>query len=463
MQPTNNLCVIRFGVFEVNIKTGELRKQGARIKLQEQPFQVLALLLEKPGEIVTREEMQHRLWPEDTFVDFDHSLNKAINKIRDALCDSADNPRFIETLARRGYRFIAPVEGTTHSLVHSEVHGGSEAAKGDIESGQAAAMKATAGSPRQPVWKLLLKRRRTLALGAVIMALLLASALIWKWTVGFQSKSRAPGTPGSLAGEQPSIVVLPFNDISPGHDNEYLADGLTEEIIGRISQVRALKVISRTSAMTFKGTRKPLRTIAEEMKVRYILEGSVRRAGNNLRITAQLIDATSDTHLWAGQYPGTLDNVFDMQEKVSRAIVAGLKLRLTPVEERQIARRPITNVQAYDTYLRARNVLMQFKAGPKLDEARQLLEQSLKLNGDNAVIYAGLGYVHYEYATFGFHHEESVAKAEAYAGQALRLDPENAEALMVLGNSARPFLIIAFWESSLAAGCVPFSRPRILG
>ena len=185
--------------------------------------------------------------------------------------------------------------------------------------------------------------------------------------------------------------------------------------------------------MTFKGTRKALRTIAEEVKVRYVLEGSVRRAGNSLRISAQLIDAASDTHLWADKYNGTLDDVFAMQEKVSRAIVEGLKLKLTPAEERQIARRPITNVQAYDAYLRARNVILQLTAGPKLDEARQLLEQSLKLTGDNALIYAGLGYVYWQYSDLGLQQEEALKKAEAYAEQALRLDPETAQAHVVLG------------------------------
>jgi tetratricopeptide (TPR) repeat protein len=200
-----------------------------------------------------------------------------------------------------------------------------------------------------------------------------------------------------------------------------------------------LKVISRTSVMTFKGTSTALRTIAEELKVRYVLEGSVRRAGESLRISAQLIDATNDTHLWAGQYPGTLDDVFDMQEKVSRAIVEALQLKLTPAEERQIARRPITNVQAYDCYLRARNAIVLWTE-QSTNEASKLLEAGLKLSGDNALLYAGLGYVHYQYANLGLRQvetpEEAWRKAEAYAEQALRLDPETAQAQMVLGQLA---------------------------
>ena len=304
--------------------------------------------------------------------------------------------------------------------------------KRDTDSGRAATAAAATEAMGKPVWKLLLARRRALAFGAA-MVLLLASALIWKWIPGFQSKSRTPETPSSLAREQPSIVVLPFDDISPGHDNEYLADGLTDEITGKLSKVGALKVISKTTAKVIKETRKALRATAEEVKARYVLEGSVRRAGNSLRISAQLIDATSDTHLWSDNYSGTMDDVFDMQEKVSRAIVEGLRLKLTPAEDRQLARRPITNAQAYDAYLRARNVILQFTAGPKLDEAGQLLEQSLKLTGDNALIYAGLGYVYYQYASLGLQQEDALKKAEAYGEQALRLDSECAQAHVVLG------------------------------
>ncbi len=243
--------------------------------------------------------------------------------------------------------------------------------------------------------------------------------------------------PHAGSDQPPSIIVLPFDDVSPGHDNEYFADGLTEEIIGKLSQVRGLKVISRTSAMTFKGVRKALRAIAEEVNVRYVLEGSVRRAGNSLRISAQLIDAASDTHLWADQFRGTLDNIFDIQEKVSRAIADGLKLNLTPAEERKIVRRPIMDVQAYDAYLRARNVIMQFTGGHELDEALQALQNGLRLAGDNALLYAGLGYVHFLYAYLGLQPEEALRTAEASAQRALRLDSEAAQAHIVLGLIAQ--------------------------
>ncbi len=232
--------------------------------------------------------------------------------------------------------------------------------------------------------------------------------------------------------EQVSIVVLPFADISPAGDNEYFADGLTEEIIADLSHVHALRVISRTSAMALKGTRKDVRTIAGELNVRYVLEGSVRKAGNSLRITAQLIDARTDAHLWADKYTGTLDDVFDMQERVSRAIVEALKLKLTTVEDRQIAKKPVTNIHAYDCYLRARPAIWRLTE-EGLQEAIQLLEAGLKIAGENALLYAGLAYAWWECVDMGVRQEDAVPIAEEYARKALSLDPDIPQAHLVLG------------------------------
>ena len=219
------------------------------------------------------------------------------------------------------------------------------------------------------------------------------------------------------APERASIVVLPFENLSPDPEQEYFCDGMTEELIADLSHVQVLRVISRTSAMRLKGTAKDLQTIAAELKVRYVLEGSVRKAGNNLRITAQLTDAAGDEHLWADKYNGTLDDVFDMQEKVSRAIVGALRLKLTATEDRQIAKRPLPNAQAYDCYLRARSLTWR---GNKeaIDEAVRTLEAGLRIVGENALLYAGLGYAYWEYVRFGVKQEEALAKAEEYARRA---------------------------------------------
>jgi len=231
---------------------------------------------------------------------------------------------------------------------------------------------------------------------------------------------------------QKSIIVLPFEDISPGKDNEYFSDGITEEVITDLSHVHDLLVISRSSAMTFKGTKKKVPEIAREVNVRYVLEGSVRKAGNSLRITAQLIDAINDAHLWADKFSGTLDDVFDIQEKVARAIVEALKLRLTKNEDEQIAKKPLVDMRAYDCYLRARGAIYRF-TDEGFEEAKRLLRAGLNIVGDNALIYAGLGYTHLASADIGMKPIETIDKAGEYAEKALRLDPETSTAHMVLG------------------------------
>jgi non-specific serine/threonine protein kinase len=241
---------------------------------------------------------------------------------------------------------------------------------------------------------------------------------------------REPGV--SEADDEKSIVVLPFADMSPGRDNEYFSDGLTEEIITDLSQVRQLRVISRTSAMQLKGAEKSLRTIGRELEVRYALEGSVRKAGDSLRITAQLIDTSDDRHIWAEKYSGTLDDVFEIQEKVSRAIVDAIKVRLSPDESRRIAAHPIPDIRAYECYLKARQEVLTFKEAG-LDRALRYLQNGLDLVGENALIYAGMGYVYWQYVNAGFRQEDFIDKAEECAKKVLELDPESLHAHLLLG------------------------------
>lgn len=236
----------------------------------------------------------------------------------------------------------------------------------------------------------------------------------------------------TLPQQEESIVVLPFDDISPGKDQEYFSDGLTEEIITDLSQIRDLLVISRSSAMTFKGTKKKIREIAKEVNVRYVLEGSVRKAGNNLRITAQLIDAANDFHLWAEKYKGTLDDVFDIQEKVSRSIVEALKLKLSPEENKAIAERPIDNVPAYECYLKAYREIWKCTEDA-LDRALKYLENSLKIIGDNAQLYSGMALAYWNLVNIGIRHEDYIVKAEEYVKKALSVNPEYPTALALLG------------------------------
>jgi len=241
---------------------------------------------------------------------------------------------------------------------------------------------------------------------------------------------KAPGI--QLPRQEKSIVVLPFENLSPDLDQEYFSDGLTEEVISDLSNVHSLRVISRSSAMTFKGTKKKVPEIARELDVQYVLEGSVRKAGNSLRISAQLIDATSDAHLWAEKYSGTLDDVFAIQEKVSRSIVDTLKLKLTPEESRKIAERPIDNIAAYQCYLKANTEILRFNES-SLENALLHLQKGLDILGDNALLYSGMAYVYYQYVNLGAAQEDYIAKAEEFAQKALAFDPDSPQAHVVIG------------------------------
>ncbi|NJD18128.1 MAG: hypothetical protein FIA95_02425, partial [Gemmatimonadetes bacterium] len=249
-------------------------------------------------------------------------------------------------------------------------------------------------------------------------AIALADALV--------EAARKPAT------QEKSMVVLPFENLSPDPDQEYFADGLTEELISDLSAVTALRVISRSSAMTFKGSGKRAPAIAGELNVRYVLEGSVRRAGNSLRITAQLIDAKTDTHLWSGKYPGTLEDVFDIQEKVSTAIVEALKLTLTPQEQERMAERPIADVRAYEWHLKAVEAVASCTAAG-VERAMGYLEAALNVTGPNAALYAGVAMAHWQKANLGLAQEEAIEAAEKHVSMALALSPDCAEALSVRG------------------------------
>ena len=231
---------IQFENFRLDLRAGELFKAGERVPLQEQPMKVLALLLETPGEVVTRDELRRRLWPDDTFVDFDHGLNKAINKLRDALDDSAQHPRFVETLPRRGYRFVAAV--------------------------------AEPDAPR-PVEQRPPKPKHAVIVLAAIVAL---AVVLWR-SVPRRGDEMAP------RGERAMLAVLPFESLSADGDQDYFSDGLTEEMISQLASLNPerLGVIARTSSMHYKNTRKRLDDIASELGVGYVLEGTVRRAGRS--------------------------------------------------------------------------------------------------------------------------------------------------------------------------------------
>src|SRR6202162_3376909 len=265
--------ILRFATFEVDLQTRELRKNGLKLKLHGQPFEVLAMLLEKPGEVVARERLRERLWPTDTFVDFDHGVNTAINRLREALGDSADNPRFIETLPRRGYRFIAPIESIQPVPA--------------VTDASPTPLPETGVQPRHG-------KRFVWILAAALLLGLLVAANVGNFRQRlFGEQSRTPIQ---------SIAVLPLVNLSNDVNQDYFADGMTEALTTDLGKISAIRVISRTSVMQYKGTKKPLPEIARELSVDGLVEGTVSRSGNHLRITANLLQAYPERHLWAESY-----------------------------------------------------------------------------------------------------------------------------------------------------------------
>src|ERR1700686_1199673 len=322
--------MFRFGFFEVDTRSGELRRQGSKINLQEQPFQALVLLLERPGEVVTREELRKRLWPENTFVDFERGLNKAINKLRAALRDHAEKPCFIETLPLRGYRFIAPVE--------------------------------------------------------------------------------------NLSGDS---------------TQEYFSDGLTEELICAVARIASLRVISRTSVMPYKGSRKSLPAIAKELCVDAVVEGSVTRSDQKVRITVQLILATEDRHLWSGRYERDLCDILQLQAEVAQSIATQIHKLIDP-EHAYPERARQVHPQAYEACLKG-NFFRDKMTPDDLEKSIEFFNRAIDLDPAYAGAYGELSRTYFYVGLFGIGHPgEMFPKARANAAKALELDETVASAHIAL-------------------------------
>src|ERR1700722_14027896 len=305
--PTTQFGVrlIRFDTFELDLHTGELRKHGVRLRLHGQPLQVLAALLERAGDVVTREELRALIWTTDTFIDFDHSLHNAVARIREVLGDSAERPRYIETLPRRGYRFIAPVDA------------------GDLPAPSAAVDSAPVDSAPPAGLPGHLRLTKSHALLLTLFAVLVIGIAIWLARAGGASTSAAP--------RLNSIAVLPLDNLSGDPSQEFFADGMTDQLITDLAKVGSLRVISRTSVMQYKGTRKGLPEIARELSADAIVEGSVIRSGQRVRVTARLVRAPTDQHLWAETYDRDLGDVLKLQGEVADAIARQVRAQLTPM------------------------------------------------------------------------------------------------------------------------------------
>ena len=433
---------LRFDSFEVDLRSGEMWKHGTRLRLQDQPFQVLRLLLERRGEIVTREELRQRLWLADTFVDFDDGLNTAVKKIRDLLGDSAERPRYIETIPRRGYRFTAVVE-----------------------SGQGATL------PAQPaaVWQRIPQhvaaataaiRRRWLAVTALVLIAALALSAAWKYRL----ESRRD------AASVRAIAVLPLENLSGDPSQDYFAAGLTDALTTELARAagNSLRVTSRISAEKYKN--KSLAQIARELNVDAVVEGSVIRSGNRARITVQLINARADQHLWAANYDRDLHDMLSLQSEIAASVARQVQITLSPRIEARLRGHQTVDPEAYDLYQRsllrgfsnnkqemaaAAGLLQQAVArdpnfaaahallareytnqvfllqprDPELEvKAIQEVDQALKLDPDLAVAYLARGVLLWSHRN-GFPHERAIAQFK----RALELDPNLAEAHHQLG------------------------------
>jgi TolB-like protein len=331
--------IVRFGAFELDEDARELRRDGIKVRLQEQPLQVLQILLEHPGKLVTREELQKRIWPSDTFVDFDHGINNAIKRLREALADTSETPHYIETLARRGYRFLHPIEAA------------------------------------------------------------IADA---------------------------SIAVLPFVNLTADPENEFFCDGTTEEIISALSHIKNLHVVARTSAFAFKGKHVDLRTVGQQLNVRTILEGSIRRSGDHLRVTAQLVNAEDGYHLWSERYDREMKDMFAIQEEIASSIAERLEVSLDPGQQ-PLLRAGTASLEAFKFYTQGRSLF--FQRGARLLPAVECFRKAVTLDPKYALAWSGLADAYNIVGFYGLAKPDAcLPRAKEAAQQAIALDPSLAEA-----------------------------------
>ncbi len=400
----------RFRAYELNIHLAELRKNGVRLRLAGQPLQLLAVLVNRAGEVVSREELRSKLWPIDTFVDFDHGLNNAVARIREVLNDSADKPRYIETVPRRGYRFIAQLEGTQPPAVVSGVTelDGSPAPVATEEPPVAAPQ------PRSGIRSARLPFRLVFAWAAGI-ALLAGSLILYRRV--------------SLAGRPiKSLAVLPLKNLSGDANQEYLADGITEEVIGKLAGLRGMRVISRTSSMQFKETKLATPEIAKALGVEALVEGSVIREGNHIRVHAQLIRGASDEHFWSETYDREIGDVLRLESEVAQSVAERVKITVTGQEQGRLARARRISPEVYETYLKGKLALHNTSAD--LKQSREYFEEAIRKDPTFAPAYVGLARTYSDMGTLlgGAPPEQTRPKTIAAARKALELDPDLAEA-----------------------------------
>ncbi len=428
--------LVSFGIFEVDLEACELRRRGVRVKLQEQSHHLLRILLEHAGDIVTREELRSRLWQPNTFVDFDHSLNTAMMRLREVLGDSSDNPRFIETIPRKGYRFIAPVQqlgtdkqGDAGPAPLSPAEGPAVGTP-DQALGRQAAMPAQVGSA-DAADAAKARDRRT--------AILIIAAVWIVLSIAFLLAARMRARLGLVApGPKPitALVVLPMENLAGDTSQQYFADGMTDELIASLARISSIRVLSRTTSMGYKGTHDSLSKIARDLNVDAVVEGTVLRSGNRVRITAELIQVSTDRHLWANTYESSLTDVLALQNRVASAIVDQIRIQLTPQDKLRLASTPLISSDAYEDYLKGL-FYWNKRSAEGLTKAISYFQAATAKDPQYALAYAGLAdcYGILGAAIVGTVPVKQVAhEAEAAATRAVGLDDSLAETQTALAT-----------------------------
>ncbi|MBV8817555.1 MAG: winged helix-turn-helix domain-containing protein [Acidobacteriaceae bacterium] len=397
MAALDSKCVVRFANFELDLKTGELSRSGIRLPVQGRPLQVLAVLLRHPGEVVTSEQLRTELWPADTFVDFEHGVRNAVARLRAALRDNADRPRYIETLPRRGYRFIGKLAEAEPVL-------------------PAAAPNHQTATPAA---------RKTRWRAALAVFVLLASVGTWVYRI----------YAGLTGAEIRSIAVLPLENLSADASQDFFVDGITDELITTVAKIASLQVISRTSIMRYKSVHdKTLPQIARELGADAVLEGTLVRSGERVRLTVQLIQAATDKHIWADRYDRSVRDMPAVENEIASAIAEHLRGKLSEQERHRLSANAV-DPAAYEAYLRGR-YFWNRRTRASLNEALAYFSQAIERDARYAPPYAGRADVYIVlggWAMEALPPRDAFAKAKSDAEKAVELDGESAEAHTSLG------------------------------
>ena len=408
--------LVRFANFEVNLRAGELRREGSKVRLQEQPFSLLTVLLESAGEVVTREELRKRLWSQDTFVDFDHRLAVAVSKLRDALRDSAEKPLFVETVGRRGYRFVGKLESADSLPVDTKGGVGETSLPSSRPTTNGVLLRA------EPLGSTRSRTSRLILLSSVGFAVLLGVIVLPKF-LPIRSAKKQPSSPRSLA-------ILPLQNHGQDSNSDFLGLSLADVLITKLAYVNSLSIRPSAAIEKYRGTTIDLQKVAAELKVDTLLTGSFIRDGDNLRITYQLVDAKTEKILGQGMIDLKYDNLLTVQDKVTSQLISELQLTLSPTEAERLKPDAEVNPVAYEFFLQG----LDFHGQHKFPLAIKMLEKATEIDPNYAPAWAYLGASYTSDAAFELGGREQYRRAQAAYERALAIRPNLLDAQMFLAN-----------------------------